>query len=665
MNMTKYILTPLLLILFSLTTLAQDCDPERPPTDRCEDANVLCDLDGWCGNSGGFTDTGQPNAFCGIVENNCWVSFRAFTTFLEIEITTSNCSNNNGVQAQMFYTEDCQNFQSISNCLDPAPANQSSIFLSDNLTPGTIYHIMVDGKGGDFCDFSFKVLRGSTSPAAFASVQDNFKVCERDTFTLGNGLASIDAYSYFWTTDTGNIISSPDNPTVLADTIGNYTLTVVDKPHSCIDSATLSVVYDEPAITTIIEPDSLDCGANMMIDLDASSSEFEDDFTAEWTRFDGEVLSTDLILSDVNVPGFYYLTIENATGCVAKDSVEVVNSVEFPIAFAGMDQELNCVTSAVILDGSDSSIGSNFEYDWQGENNVSLQNGSLAQTEVDSAGTYYLVVTNTDNDCSSTDEVEVVLNDAVPNSVTANIDAPCFNEPFGSLEVIAVEGGNSPYQFIFDGMETSTLPNLSQIAPGSYDLTVIDAIGCSLDTNLIVETPEIIVLALGEDKTIDLGETIQLETQLNRPMENIIWSPDLGCDQCEEVSFRPLVSTSYQVTAIDSIGCSVMDTILINVIAKDKVFFPNVFSPNGDGVNDFYQVFGGTDVAQINYLRIFDRMGNQVFQQENFQPNLIENSWDGTFNNKFLNPQVLAYVIEVQFINGIEKIYGGDITLLR
>ena len=188
----KHIFSILFFLIVSILHIQAQCDPPAPPSNTCGNAPVVCNLDGWCGNSGGYTATSQPNAFCGGVENNCWVSFRAYTTFLEIEVSTSNCNNNQGVQAQILYTEDCMFFESASNCLNPVPAESSAILISDNLIPGAIYHIMIDGKNQDFCDFSFNVLAGLTSP--LADLQEEYAMCEVDTFSLGQEIFYLDVY---------------------------------------------------------------------------------------------------------------------------------------------------------------------------------------------------------------------------------------------------------------------------------------------------------------------------------------------------------------------------------------------------------------------------------------------------------------------------------------
>ncbi len=650
--------------LVYLTINAQDCNPPNPPSDRCVDAPVVCDLNGWCGNSGGYTDTSQPDAFCGIVENNCWVSFRAYTTFLEIQITTANCNNGAGVQAQMFYTEDCSSFESVSNCLNPVPANQSRVLVANGLEPGTIYHIMVDGKGEDYCDFSFEVLAGRTSP--LADLDEEYAVCEKDTFLLGQDIDFINAYSYFWSTDTGNFVSSPDGPTTLVDTAGLYTITVIDKAHGCVDTSTIEVVIPPPPYLEIANPDTLDCGANLNITLDASNTDFEDGYMVDWLRFDGESVGSQLLAPNISVPGWYYLNLTTALGCEGIDSVEVTSSIEFPIANAGLGDEIDCLNTVVTLDGSNSSAESFFEYQWTSPNgNIVGANDQLI-VEADQAGVYTLQVTNSENDCFTTDQVIVTLNDAEPEGVLSEITDPCFGETNGIINIIDVVGGIAPYQYQLADFLTPDIPFFQNLSPGDYPLLITDQTGCTWDTIIQIAEPEPIILELGPNQTIDLGDEITLNTNLNRPMEQVLWSPspDSTLANAESHTFLPLEDQTYTIQAKDDNNCVEVDEISIQVLEKEKVYIPNAFSPNDDGINDILMIHAGKDVAEIVRFQLYDRWGELLFEQNNFMPNDPQYGWNGLFRGKLMNQQVVTYVVDVLYINGKVKTYADGVTII-
>jgi len=117
---------------------------------------------------------------------------------------------------------------------------------------------------------------------------------------------------------------------------------------------------------------------------------------------------------------------------------------------------------------------------------------------------------------------------------------------------------------------------------------------------------------------------------------------------------------------LDKNGCSAQDEITVLVDEYIPVYIPNAFSPNEDTYNDKITIFGNTElIEEVQVFRIFDRWGELVFQNENFQPNNPDVGWDGNLDGKPMNPAVFIYFAEVRFIDGTIKQIKGDITLVR
>ena len=156
------------------------------------------------------------------------------------------------------------------------------------------------------------------------------------------------------------------------------------------------------------------------------------------------------------------------------------------------------------------------------------------------------------------------------------------------------------------------------------------------------------------------------------PIDSIIWTPmifdSISCLSCLNPTISPLDDQTYTVEIFDINGCNGSDDIFIEVDKNRNVYIPNVFTPNGDGYNDEFQVFSGPGVTQINSMQIYDRWGEVVFQRTNLSPSAfpdITNGWDGRFQGKIMNPGVFIYLIEVSFDDGITLLYRGDLTLLH
>ncbi len=72
-----------------------------------------------------------------------------------------------------------------------------------------------------------------------------------------------------------------------------------------------------------------------------------------------------------------------------------------------------------------------------------------------------------------------------------------------------------------------------------------------------------------------------------------------------------------------------------------------------------------TGVKQVKLFQIYSRWGEQVFTRENFQPNDASLGWDGRFRGADMNPAVFVYYAVVEFIDGQEVLYKGDVTVER
>ena len=107
-------------LLCSAYLIAQ-CNLPFPPGDVCQDAPYFCYdlLDGYCSTTQ-FGSLIFPNPFCGTVENDHWFKFQAGSSSLTLQLTPSNCQgtfNGTGIQGEIYQTDDCFNFISVSNCL--------------------------------------------------------------------------------------------------------------------------------------------------------------------------------------------------------------------------------------------------------------------------------------------------------------------------------------------------------------------------------------------------------------------------------------------------------------------------------------------------------------------------------------------------------------------
>ena len=659
----------LLLTLF--TSIQAQCDLPSPPGDICQDAPLLCSFNGYCTSTGGFTATLQPSSFCGGVENNSWLAFLAGSETLQFQITPSNCQNNNGLQAEVYASSDCLNFTSVSNCWSPNSVTVG-ILTATGLTIGERYYLMMDGKAGDFCDITLQILSGTTLSPSEANTGTKNIICGPDGILTLDGSASATGagISYEWTTSNGNIISGADTPFPIVDLPGDYQLVVVNPASGCTDTASIEVFQVSLPSAIIPNPPILDCVDNTEINLSVTiSASGGTDFNYAWSTLNGNILSgANTSTPLVDKAGDYQLELTNAiTGCATMLNTTVIADVNTPLANAGEDLELNCLIDTLIIDGSNSSSG-NFIYTWttNSGNIISGQNETMLM--VDAAGTYSFLVTNLINGCTATDEVLIINNLARPTGAIFNIKNKCYGETDGSYIIESVLGGTAPYLFSWDGVNYHGSNQQLYIPVGEYPIFIRDSIGCEWDTIISIIEPPQLVVDLGPDVVISLGDSVQLQALINYPktaIDSINWKPTICNDTCFEQFVQPNYLIPYTITIISEDGCMANDSVWVRVDKERKIYLPNAFSPNDDGFNDLYMIYGGLGVAKVNLFRLYNRWGGLVFEKTNFDVNDPSQGWDGRLRGKLLQEGVFIYYAEVVFTDGWVEQYKGDFVLRR
>ena len=120
----------------------------------------------------------------------------------------------------------------------------------------------------------------------------------------------------------------------------------------------------------------------------------------------------------------------------------------------------------------------------------------------------------------------------------------------------------------------------------------------------------------------------------------------------------------FEVLVSDKNGCTAGDRIYIRVDETVQVYVPNVVKP-GSVENGVFTVFAGTAVSKVLALRVFDRWGGLVFENLDIAPNDLTAGWNGTFNNRPLNPDVYVWCAELELQDGSRVVKQGSVTLVR
>ena len=264
------------------------------------------------------------------------------------------------------------------------------------------------------------------------------------------------------------------------------------------------------------------------------------------------------------------------------------------------------------------------------------------------------------------------------------LDVPLAFDPLKSFTMTLYRGGCAQLQEIGCHMSSDDAFNVLRVdslrkgeelflrlgtpidTTGSFQLCLI----FYPDSTQLIDCQDLIIDPIN-DTIIDNGERIRFQGKhepLNLPARYNWYHYDtLICSDCAEVTLAPQESTIYTFKA--SYGnCIVEDDIVVTVLLSDEqksIYAPNAFTPNGDGVNDRFQIHGGDQIKTILDLAIYNRWGELVYQNVKTPISSTDHGWDGTFNNKVLENGIFVYFAIIEFEDGSTKQFKGTFQLMK
>jgi gliding motility-associated-like protein len=223
-------------------------------------------------------------------------------------------------------------------------------------------------------------------------------------------------------------------------------------------------------------------------------------------------------------------------------------------------------------------------------------------------------------------------------------------------------------KYLWSDGDTSSKKWLS--SPGNYRLSVKSL--CDEKQIDITVKNDLITLNILEDTIfLDLGEKITLLSEYTNSSENVtfLWqaegNDEVLCITCSDTEVLPLNDGYYKLSMTSEDKCVIADIVYVRVKKDRSVYHPNIISANGDNINDVFFLSGNALSSQGQFLRIFDRWGNKVFESNAFVLNESSSGWDGTFRGKSVVPGVYTWVASLKYIDGFEQWLRGDITVIK
>lgn len=230
----------------------------------------------------------------------------------------------------------------------------------------------------------------------------------------------------------------------------------------------------------------------------------------------------------------------------------------------------------------------------------------------------------------------------------------------GIIQWSPLAGLRSPQQ-----QTTSALPSTTTL----YTVIVKDSIGCFSDTaSTLVNVYPPATVDAGTDRWIPFNSSFTISPVFSSNIQQYLWNSNsrFVCNNCTSYSGTLTKSTTYSISVTDINGCKATDEVTLKIACdQSNLLLPAAFSPNGDGLNEyFYPITRG--YKTITKMLVMNRSGNLVFERKQFQPNQPNLGWDGSFKGESnQGPQTFTWIIEAECEAG-EKIYRqGTVVLLR
>lgn len=468
------------------------------------------------------------------------------------------------------------------------------------------------------------------------------------TICLGEGIilgTTPNGAIYTWTPTIG--LSNPNvaNPAAFPTVTTTYYVTGSDGMGNCVvmDSVTVEV---GPGIEVDAGPDLSICDDDT-VQLMAMSLDSGDYLWVPSAGLDDPFSQTPIASPDTTTTYIVYLMDGN---CEASDTMTVF--VQSGTGATILPDASICLGDAIAIGGPNNPSTT---YTWTpalGLDDPTSSNPIASPTQTT---TYTLNATSAN--CASTLTVTITV---LPRpTVDAGPDQfICDTDP---VTLLANGTGGNLYWVADPTLSCTNCPN--PIASPSQTTTyyaVVTNGTCSIaDSVTVIVSTSFNLQVVPDNSTIELGDTVQLTAIGGGTGLTYTWTPSEGIiDQAgPSILVSPSETTTYMVSGVAA-DCQASGQAIVN-IRLPNIGIPNVFSPNGDGLNDVFTFSSSTDRLDVEAFRIFDRWGQLLFDNED------PDGWDGNFEGQEMPQEVYVYQIIVRLPNDVVETFAGDVLLLR
>ncbi len=436
--------------------------------------------------------------------------------------------------------------------------------------------------------------------------------------------------------------------------VGDYTVTVSDV-NNCSTQRTIEVreleLVLDPAISSAVDPSCTDIPDGLItVNVNNGLGPYEYDWEGNGVFQDENSLQG---LS----AGVYTVQVRDDNRCLGDFSFSLNNPAPVEVDF-----EIDQVSCFGEQDASITAFASGgtmpYNYSWNtGVNNATI--GGLGP------GNYTVSVVDA-NGCPLDSMLFLDQPDTIFFNNIQVENVLCFGEPSGRISILG-GGGTPPYDFRISNQGFIPDNTFLNLPAGTYQVELRDAEGCSIGSTATITEPPLLTVDAGENRIVELGDQTLLQAISSEQPVTYLWSreEDLTCANCPDPLALPLNSATYTISVTNNNGCIATDDVSITVSKPRRIFAPTAFSPNNDGTNDFFTIYGDKAAVEIVSLKIFDRWGELLFNGLELPLGEEALGWDGTHNGEPMNSGVYIYMAEIEFLDGEIVIEQGDLLLAR
>lgn len=495
----------------------------------------------------------------------------------------------------------------------------------------------------DGCFGPFPPLRADAGPYQTVCVGDS-------AFLQGTVALSFD---HQWSGGAGFFVDPDSLAAVYVPALGemgavNLILSAASSCDTVFDTVTVYIIN---GVSVNLGPDLNICtGGNALLDAGFPGSQFA------WNT--GETTQTLL----VSAGGTYSVTVTNACGTDA-DTVVVIESPG-PTVDAGADIA-SCITNTVVLNATVSS--GTVQWTTTGGGSFSAPTNSLTDYNAVPAdtGTVYMFLEVTDLCGVIRDTLAVVFYPELTGSISASADSLCQGDTLlldyvGNADSIRWFGGAGV--FLDDTLaNTAYVPSPTETGLVQFFATFGNFCGVITDTLSGFVREQLVADFNYVPATVYVGSQVDFSNFSSGNIAQYDWQfGDMATSTVLHPSHTYGQAGSYAVQLVVSGLPACPDTVVQTVVVEnDSLYLPNVFSPNGDGINDVFQF--RVPPSQGFVLNVYDRWGNLV--HTSLDPN---HKWDGTTaGGQPVAEGVYYYAIQVVGIEDVVIDKTGWVTIVR